>query len=172
MQRYIDDKLDGDGWDRVLRAAGLAPKVYQAGQDYLDEEAVLLLCTAANAADQPISVTLEEFGQFIAPALLHRYRALIRPDWTVLDLIAHTEDVLHEAVRRTGARPPVLICERPGPDQLVINYSSPRRMCGIAKGIVRGLARELGQEVSLNELSCFLKGDPHCRIAIRLDAGR
>jgi hypothetical protein len=72
-------------------------------------------------------------------------------------------------VRRDNpaASPPQLKCVRKGADEVIIHYGSRRRMCGVAKGIVRGLARHYGEKVTLAEPTCMLKGGAACQIVVK-----
>jgi len=42
---------------------------------------------------------LEDFGAFLAPELMVRYAALIKPEWRTLDLVSRAEQTIHRAVR-------------------------------------------------------------------------
>jgi predicted hydrocarbon binding protein len=97
------------------------------------------------------------------------YASLLHRSWTTLDVIEHTEDTVHRVLRarHQAARQLELAAERTSPDEVVVLYASPRRLCGFAKGIVRGLARHFGETVALDELSCMLRGDAECRLRIR-----
>ena len=66
-----------------------------------------------------------------------------------------------------AASPPLLRCVRKAPDEVIIHYGSHRRMCGIAKGIVRGLARQYGEKVSLAEPTCMLKSGAECQLVVK-----
>jgi serine/threonine protein kinase len=65
----------------------------------------------------------------------------------------------------------VLEAVRIGPDELHLVYSSRRRLCLLAAGLVRGLARHFGETVESDEPGCMLRGDPFCSFVIRV-AGR
>jgi tRNA A-37 threonylcarbamoyl transferase component Bud32 len=87
--------------------------------------------------------------------------------------VEHTEQLIHAMVRveKPGAEPPVLEAVRIGPDELHLVYSSRRRLCLLASGLVRGLARHFGETVEIDEPGCMLRGDPFCSFVIRV-AGR
>ena len=76
---------------------------------------------------------------------------------------------MHRVVRlRTpGPKPPELRCDRESQEEVVIHYTSARRVCGIAKGIVRGLAKHYAERVLISESTCMLKGDFECPISVR-----
>jgi predicted hydrocarbon binding protein len=94
---------------------------------------------------------------------------VIHPNWKTLDVIEHTEDEIHRVVRlhNRDAHPPDLKCIRTSADEVIIHYSSQRKMCDVAKGIAKGLAKFYEESISVSESTCMLKGDPTCTIMIR-----
>ena len=111
-----------------------------------------------------------DFGAFIVPSLLSLYKPLVKKDWKTLDLIEHTEETIHKVVRlqNPGAAPPALIVKRLSPREVVITYTSQRKMCGIAKGIAKGIAAHFHEKITIGETTCMLRGDPSCVIAVKL----
>jgi serine/threonine protein kinase len=75
---------------------------------------------------------------------------------------------MHTTVRigNPGAQPPVLDCIRSTPNEVQIVYSSDRRLCSVAKGIVKGVARHYGETVRISEDACMLRGDPFCALQV------
>jgi len=47
-----------------------------------------------------------------------------------------------------------------------MNYNSPRRMCGVAIGLARGVGTKYKEPLKVTEQSCMNKGDATCAIAI------
>ena len=82
---------------------------------------------------------------------------LVQPEWKTLDLVMNAEELIHSVVRRRNpvAKPPVLRCARYSDDEVQLVYASPRKLCHIAKGIVRGVARHYHEEVSINDQACM-----------------
>jgi predicted hydrocarbon binding protein len=115
---------------------------------------------------------LERFGEQITPTLMARYHQYFKPAWKTLDVIEHTEEHIHRAVRvrDPGAAPPELEARRVSPGEVVVIYRSRRRMCGFARGIARGVARHFGETVVINDLTCMLNGKPACTISVTLAA--
>lgn len=172
LKKYAFESFKGDRWRELLKEAGIARRAYLNIKNYPDEEAAALIATAAQRLGKDPSQFLEGFGEFMAPRLVRLYAPMIAPEWKTLDLIEHTEASIHELIRRgdDGGRPPPLQCSRPSAGEVVISYSSPRKMCGFAKGIARGLAKHFGERIVLTEGSCMHNGDPRCTISVRLDA--
>jgi Haem-NO-binding len=170
LKRYIDKKHGGDTWTRLLEKAGIGSKTYSGLQEYPDGEAVGIISAASALAGKPIPTLLEDFGEFIAPTLIRVYGALIKPGWRTLDLIENTERTIHTVVRvkNPGAKPPELVCARPTKDEVIITYSSARKMCSLAKGIASGVAKHYNERIALSEPACMHRGSPACKISIKL----
>lgn len=168
MKKLVDKELGGDSWRELLKDAGLGAKVYMPVTEYPDEEAMALVNAIAKRTGMEQRAVLELFGEFIAPDLLSLYRHMVKPDWRTLELLQNTEETIHRVVRlrNPGARPPELRTDREG-EEVLITYSSARRMCGVAVGIVRGLAAHYGETIEIKELSCMLEGAGACRLLVR-----
>lgn len=141
---------------------------------YPDLEAVALLEEAARAHGMALPDAVERFGEFLAPHLLKVAGADVDPSWKLLDLVEHTEAIIHAMVRlkNPGATPPVLETLRTDPRELQLIYRSPRRLCGLARGLIRGMAERLGEPVEIEETSCMHRGEPFCSFVIRIPAER
>jgi predicted hydrocarbon binding protein len=169
LQKFVDAKLGRGSWAKVLKQAGYDSKIYLPVQEYPDEEAVALAATAAKIAGLDIQDVLQGFGEFIVPDLVKMYAAVIKADWKTLDVVEHTEETIHRVVRikNRGAKPPEIRCVRPSKSEVVITYSSARKMCSLAKGIVSGLAKHYKEKIAISETKCMLKGGAHCEITLR-----
>ncbi len=139
---------------------------------YPDEAAVAMLGAIADASGESLPDVVERFGEFLAPHLLKVAGTAVDPAWTLLDLIEQTEGIIHSLVRakNPGAKPPVLETIRHDPHELHLIYTSARRLCRLAQGLIRGMARHYGEAVEIEETSCILRGDPFCTFVVRTSA--
>lgn len=56
--------------------------------------------------------------------------------------------------------------ERTGEREVVVTYRSKRKMCPVAKGIVKGVAAHYGERILITEPSCMLHGAGACEITV------
>jgi Haem-NO-binding len=170
LQEFVTRHHGLPAWREVQRRAGLPPKVYIPAATYPDGDVVALVGAASALTGTPVPDLLEAFGAGLVPGLLQIYGRMVKKGWKTLDLLEHTESAMHTVVRRQtpGADPPQLSCVRTDPDRVVIVYKSSRRMCAVAKGIIRGVAAHFGDRVAISETDCMLKGDPQCTIGVQL----
>ena len=47
-----------------------------------------------------------------------------------------------------------------------MTYTSNRRLCALAKGIVRGVAAHYGERILVFDAACTFSGDPHCELVV------
>lgn len=133
-----------------------------------DDDFMKIVATAAERTGLTPNALLESFGQFVAPRLLSMYPALVKPEWRSLDVIEHAERSIHTVVRaqHPAATPPYLRVHRTSPSEVIIFYDSPRRLCSVAKGIIRGLARHFGETLRITEERCMLAQAPDCTLVV------
>jgi hypothetical protein len=168
--KFAQSRLGEQAWREVVRLAGVPSRIYYRVADYPDEEAFALLSTLSAAMEEPLAVILESLGEFIVPDLMKMSRYWIKPDWKTLDLIANTEKTIHELLRSEGSQtnPPRLQCRRPSPEEVVVTYDSPRKMCALAKGIIMGVGKHYGERVTIAEPTCMLKGGVRCQLIVNV----
>jgi hypothetical protein len=167
LRNFAQARLGENGWETLLRESKLPTRVYLAFQSYPDEEAAALLGAASKMSGRSVRHLLEDFGEYIVPNLLHIYGAFLQPGWTILDVVENAERI-HERVRRDPhAKPPTLACSRLEPNTVRVIYTSPRKLCGVGIGFVRGLSTALGQKVDVREKQCVYNGAPHCEFIVK-----
>lgn len=160
--------VDAPAASRTTVAEGGAAK-YVPSNVYPDAEAVQWLEAIAADTHEPLGDVIRRFGEFLAPHLLKLAGPQVSPQWRTLDLIEHTESLIHTMVRAAnpGATPPVLQVVRPTADEAHMVYSSSRQLCTLAEGLLQGMARCYGERLSVEQTSCMLRGDPFCSFVIR-----
>jgi predicted hydrocarbon binding protein len=169
MKHFVTQNMGEGKWEELLEKAGLKGKLYMAHSEAPDEEVVAIVETASALTGQPVSDILTAFGEFLVPYLTETFNFLIKPGWTALDLIENTEESIHKVIRVKDptAKPPALKCERTGDDEVKIIYTSPRKMCAVAKGISRGLGTHFNEALSIVENRCMHEGASECEIVVK-----
>jgi tRNA A-37 threonylcarbamoyl transferase component Bud32/predicted hydrocarbon binding protein len=169
LQKFADVAAAGStSWKGIRASTATSTAKYLPSGVYPDADAVAILTTIADTTGRPLPAILEEFGQFLAPHLIKVAGPVVDPAWRSLDLIEHTESIIHAMVRTAnpGAAPPVLETVRQSPDELHLVYSSARRLCPLATGLMRGIAAHYGETIRIEEPSCLLRGDPFCSFVV------
>ena len=170
LRKYVETKLGKGEWRKLLDEVGLGTRLYLPIEDYPDQEAISLMTAASRMTRTPADAMLEDFGEFIAPDLIKLFGYLVNPEWKTIDLIANTEQAIHQVLRDTTSKvtPPELKCTRPSPGEVIITYTSQRKLCAMAKGIAKGFAKHYHERIQITEPTCMLKGAPKCEIRVKL----
>jgi tRNA A-37 threonylcarbamoyl transferase component Bud32 len=169
LQKFADVAAAGStSWKGIRSSVTTTASRFLPSGTYPDADAVAILSTIADTTGRPLPSILEEFGHFLAPHLVKVAGQVVDPAWRTLDLIEHTEAIIHTMVRKStpGATPPVLETVRQSPDELHLVYNSARRLCPLAIGLMRGIAAHYGETIRIEEPSCLLRGDPFCSFVI------
>lgn len=169
LQKFTDSVTAGrTSWGALRSRVATTTAKYLPSGVYPDADAERLLGVLAEETNRPLADLIREFGEFLAPYLLKVAGGHIDPSWRTLDLIENTESIIHAMIRATnpGAAPPVLESVRPSMTELHVVYSSKRRLCPLALGLIRGIARHYGEQITVDEPSCMLRGDPFCSFTV------
>ena len=169
LRSYTIDRHGGRAaWDAVLKQAGFGYRMYFPVAEYPDEELVTLVIALSRAQSQSLQAVLEDYGHYLGPKLLQHYQMLIQPHWRTFEVLENTGSRAYPAVQKHNAKcqPPELHAQRLSPDQLTLTYRSERKMCAVAKGIVRGLADHFGESIAIRETACLLSGADRCEFEL------
>ncbi|TGE24701.1 hypothetical protein E5K00_05675 [Hymenobacter aquaticus] len=142
LKRFVQLQYDHSTWLRLVELSGLSNADFDMNTVYPDAHIFALVGQAAEMTGIPAAQLQEKFGEFLVPDLMLVYKRYVQPEWGTLEMIEHTEEAMHGAVRRDapGTRPPVLHVRRQSAKELEVTYESERRMGALAVGIIRGLA--------------------------------
>ncbi len=169
LKRYVQTQYDHSTWVTLMERAGLSKVEFDHKSVYPDEHIYALVDHASVMTGLPAGALHEKFGEYLVPDLMYMYQRLLRPEWKTLDMLEHTELTMHKQVRKehTENSPPVLDVTRLGPNELVINYVSPRRMGGLAVGIVRGVASYYDEADQIHISPTYSEGGERVSIRVR-----
>jgi hypothetical protein len=168
LEKFVVAGFGRAAWEKILEKTELTSRLYTPVQTYPDDDIVRIVGAAVEMTGKSATEILEAFGTHVVPTYLHVYGALLDSSWKTLDVIEHTEETIHRVVRmrQPGAAPPRLQVERTSDTEAVITYDSPRKLCAVARGIVRGIAKHFGERITISDRACMLSGAPKCVIAV------
>ena len=99
---------------------------------------------------------LASFGKYIGPELIKTYSAYINSEWDSLDLLENIEQTMHSVVRMNSpeAEPPNLVIKRNSDNEVIINYTSERKIISLGIGIIEAIGEHYseGLEVTQTEI--------------------
>ena len=134
-----------------------------------DDEAYGLLDAVSNALGEPIEHVHARFGEFVAPHLIRVAGTLVDPSWRTLDVVEHADAMIRTFVHDQQEADNLRMHEtvRIAPNELHVVYYSPHKMCGIAAGMIHGVASYFGESIRIAESACMRRGEPYCSFVVR-----
>ena len=147
--------------------------IYVLSEAYPDERLEGLMARVAEAVGREVDEVVHDFGVYTGETTFTRlYPAFFAIAPSARDFLLTVENRIHELVRATipNAEPPQLRVSELDSDGVSIEYSSPRQLCVLLRGLAEGTARYYGETAAIDEVACTRRGDPACLFEIRLSA--
>ncbi|PRY06819.1 heme-NO-binding protein [Pontibacter ummariensis] len=172
FKKFVQQTHGVQAWQELKDEAQVSRPQFNATEIYPDADIIALVHTAAAKWELPAEVFLEQVGTFLVPDLLDVYQLYINPAWRTLDLVEHTENNMHRAVRVSSpeATPPILHVTRVNAKKLIIDYHSKRRMAALAVGIIKGIAAHYQESDRINIVLHKYSGGERVQIELTYSA--
>ncbi len=155
-------------WNSILEKLELKG-IYTAGQSYPDEELFALVGEISASLNKPAPEIVGHFGEYLFHQLNQRYPEFTTQQTDLRAFLKSVHDVIHVEVRKLYESPnlPTITCHEPDDNTLVMEYRSPRQLCILAEGLVRGAAEYYKTPIEMTHPVCTHKGADHCDLVIR-----
>jgi hypothetical protein len=142
--------------------------VYTSLGNYRDADMMALLSAAGSELSLSDEEVLRWFGQRAIPRMADRWPGFFTPHHQAIPFLRTLNSVIHPEVRKlyTGAYCPQFEFTSPPDGSLLIGYSSPRRLCGLAHGFILGTGEHYGETLNVWHRECMHEGAERCVIGV------
>jgi hypothetical protein len=142
--------------------------IYTSVEDYPDSELFSMVGASSKIVDVPAPTLVEQFGAYMFDVLNSKSPIFSEQQPDFFSFIKSIDGVIHKEVKKLYDSPnlPSLDCEQISDNKLNIKYSSPRKLCFLAEGLIRGAAKHYGVDYSLQHETCMLNDSDHCLITL------
>jgi len=173
LQDFVLEHYGQDRWSDVLDKADLPKnKTYQSIRFYHDAEFEQLIdiCSADLKLDK--KALLRELGDLFGKHLISLYGGMFLKDWKSLDIIEKVAPKVFKTIQFVDPYTPKssVRCERVSSDEVVVRYSSPRKMCVYIFGIIDAVADHFKEKLEITEERCMHHHDAECVIHVKRKA--
>ncbi|MBF0184814.1 MAG: heme NO-binding domain-containing protein [Magnetococcales bacterium] len=171
LEEYLQQQCGVDCLESLWLSANRVRQPLQADRTYPDAAASDLIQAAARQLQIPVVQFQESFGRYLSDGLLTlgRTMGLIRPEWRTLDILEHLNTVILAPFSASNStKLPNIRAYRLKYGEVSAVYLSERKLCGIFKGIVLGMAERFQEPIRIQERLCLRDGAPVCRLSILL----
>ena len=168
LNRLVEEKYGLALWDTILET--VQPKsngIYTSGKTYPDNEIVDLVSKLSELSRHSIHDLLHVFGHYMFAQLSVLYPDFLKTK-DLKSLLLSVDSVIHKEVNKLypDANVPKFTYEEPNSNTLIMVYSSARKLCPLAIGLIEGAADHYCESISHYQESCMLDGASECRIRI------
>jgi Haem-NO-binding len=146
-------------------------QVFRLGEPYADDEWRRLLAAACEVLGKTEDEVVEIYADMFCRDALTRFPRwfeMSRSSREFLERQVTIHNVFASGVRDPEARRAVVdkfrIETREG--EIVTHYRSPNQLCGMYRALARWMIRHYGDEATIEEARCMLRGDEECEIHV------
>lgn len=170
LGQAVTEEHGAQAWEDILDAAKL-DGVYTTLGSYANEDLTRLVKAASARLDVPEAAVLKWFGRRALPRLAALYPRFFSAHHSTHDFLLTLNNIIHPEVRKLypGAEVPVFDFDTSTPGELVIGYSSEKKLCAFAEGLMEGAALEFGERIRIEHSSCMHRGDEKCVMRCRFE---
>ena len=165
----VTDTFGMETWDALIqRTQPPSDAIYTSGEVYPDEELVAYVVELSSITGAAAPDLIRAFGKY----MMHKFKG-IHPEFldgrTAKTFLQSVHDVIHVEVKKLhpDSLLPTFEYEDPASDSLTMIYSSPRKLCHLAEGLVEGVAEVFAEPISIEHPECMHDGADKCRLELR-----
>lgn len=167
LEEIVASEHGEDTWDDLLDDAGL-DGAYTSLGNYADEELMRLVAAASARLELPADDVVRWFGRHATPIFKRHYPDLFTPHSSTRPFVLTLNEIIHPEVRKLypGADVPVFEFDTSSDEILVMGYSSARKLCTFAEGLLQGAGDIFDEQLTIKQPACMNRGDERCRLEI------
>jgi predicted hydrocarbon binding protein len=167
----VEKQVGIDTWDAILKSVNPTSNgIYTSVEDFPDEELSAMVAELSKKTGTPIPELLKAFGQYLFHVLAMKHTIFVEKEPLFLEFLKSIEDVIHKEVRKLYPNPnlPSLSWSQENENSLDLFYRSPRKLCHLADGLIRGAGEKYQAEFAVSHDPCMHNGSDHCCFKIKL----
>lgn len=148
--------------EEVMKRLGLE-KEYDNEVGYPEEEFQRLASECCKVLNIDLEALQEKFVEFAIPVLREKFPGYFDVK-KAKDFIIQIPTI--HGLATTAGTPPKIMIVKNTDKEIHMIYSSPNKLCTMAKAILRKVLEVYGESAEIKEKECMKKGDDYCRIII------
>jgi hypothetical protein len=171
LEEMVEQEFGMAVWDALLEETG-QDGIYVSTESYPDEMLVALVVAAHEKSGIPVNDLVRAFGEFMFPRFYAQNQKFFQPGMTLKEFLLLVDRVIHVEVRKLhpDAGLPQFDYIDEQDNELTMIYSSPRKMCMLAEGLITGAAKHFDTEYTLSHDQCMHDGADTCKLHLKMAA--
>lgn len=137
---------------------------YTSIEDFPDQELLDMIAEVSHKTGTPITELLKASGQYLFHASAFKHSVFTDEKPNLMEFLKSIESIIYKEVRRFYQNPNLLGVEweQPTEDTLILHYHSPRKLCYLADGLIRGAAEYYKTDINMSQTTCTHDGAKRC----------
>lgn len=168
LEEMTEEQFGMQMWNEILDEATKSTGVFTAGKNYPDDNLFEIIGIASKKLNLPAETIVGAFGEYMFHRLNERHPVFIEKEPTLKSFLKSIESVIHVEVNKLyqDLNLPSFEYFDNSDDHLIMRYRSPRKLCILAEGLIRGASNHYAQRITLSHSTCMHKGDAYCDLEI------
>ncbi|MFK7885358.1 MAG: heme NO-binding domain-containing protein [Gammaproteobacteria bacterium] len=165
----VTDKFGWEMWDQLIeKTQPESEAAYTSAQVYPDGELIAYVTELSNMTGAPAADLIRVFGQY----MMHKFKKM-HPEFmegqSAKSFLASVHDVIHVEVKKLHQDTilPTFEYEDNSGDTLTMIYTSERKLCHLAEGLVNGVSEIFEETIAIEHPQCMHDGAENCRLELR-----
>lgn len=166
----IIDKMGMEQWNELLEKTNPPSKgVYTSGQQYDDSELINMVVVLSEKTGIPAEKLVEAFGQYLFDSLYRSSPADVSGIDNLREFLLAIDNVIHVEVKRLHPESylPKFEYEDGEDGELIMYYSSKRKLCHASIGLIFGASKKFEEEIEIAHPECMHDGEKRCKLVIK-----
>ncbi len=165
----VVEKMGMQQWNDLLEEVNPASHgVYTSGQQYADSELIDMVVLLSEKTGIEVEKLVEAFGLYLFDKLYARCPVDISEIKGLRAFLLAIDNVIHVEVKRVHPQAylPKFEYEDGPNNELIMYYSSKRKLCHASVGLIKGAALQFAEQVSISHPECMHLGHERCKLII------
>jgi len=166
----IIEKIGMEQWNELLEKTGpVSQGLYTSGDQYADSELVNMVVLLSEKTGVKPETLIQDFGQYLFSSLYENCPSDISNIKNLREFLLSIHSVVHVEVKRLhpNAYLPTFEYEDGEGTDLIMYYSSKRKLCHASVGLIHGAAKQFNEEITISHPECMHTGKERCKLIIK-----
>ncbi len=169
LNEMVEERFGIDTWEEILEEVKPESEgIYTSTENYPDQEVVDYVLVISKKLDIEPSEVTRVFGKFLFGELNKKHDIFTKLSPDLFQFLNSIEGIIHKEVRKLYENPslPTMECTILNKNDLRLKYTSPRKLCFLAEGLIFGAAEYYNEEITLEHNQCMHDGHDSCEIRV------
>ena len=165
LEDFIVEKFGENKYEEIIASCALQTNEPFVGPgSYPDEDFFAIYSKALEHLKIPSAEALRTFGKYCFHKLASKYPIFIKMHNHPKDFLKSVDSTIHVEVRKLykDSETPKFTYRDPAPNKLIMEYTSKRKLCNFAEGLIEGVSEHYKIPIQCKQLQCTLNGNKVC----------